>query len=563
VLTALSGVALWGLGGWNAVQAVRYPFELEAREGTNWLLGLAHSAGQDLDDHTQVAFVNMNHGPLDPILKGWIHDFLPAAPGHVANRIFVLTLPVAIAWLGVALLRDRPWLGLLLSGALYCVLLGLGDRVLLVGRSDPLAMTLMAGQLIATTHSWRATRRPDLAAAAVGLLAGATFLANWRFAPVTAAALVVWLVRPPGQPRASSLRRELLVAAAAALGVVLLVFGLELHGNATRAYQHFFLFFRRSSGWGASVATTLHTVIGDIWHASRGALVLSAVAGAYCAARAYAARSPVLWWLAAALAATAITAYGLYRNTSGGGLIYMAPAYLFLWFVLVAALRELPLRVPYWEPALLVVLALLIPWRAEERQGRQFDRDMPKAQQAARQLEPILQHRPVYTEDLHLFRRRYSGQVIDMGDAAEVIAVVGSYGRAFTATAARALAGLQAHPPEYVFSGGTQSSVLRRLLADRYEPLLTTPAANPGTLFRLRPGTEDAGTAQLAPGQRPRLVRGRGQRFLSARAPDAATAQAWCRRAQQGAYSPPVARGTFVQFLLPHSNGQDYTCPVP
>ena len=46
-----------------------YPLEMETREGTVWLHVLAMKTGINLYDHSKVAFVNMNHGPLEPILK--------------------------------------------------------------------------------------------------------------------------------------------------------------------------------------------------------------------------------------------------------------------------------------------------------------------------------------------------------------------------------------------------------------------------------------------------------------------------------------------------------------
>ena len=69
------------------------PLELEMREGSVWIQVLAKRAGVDIYDTARVAFVNMNHGPLDPILKAWISSCLPALPGHMVTRTFVLLTP--------------------------------------------------------------------------------------------------------------------------------------------------------------------------------------------------------------------------------------------------------------------------------------------------------------------------------------------------------------------------------------------------------------------------------------------------------------------------------------
>src|SRR5436190_9061372 len=70
------------------------PLEIEVREGSTWLHVLAKRAGVDIYDTTRVAFVNMNHGPLDPILKTWISAAVPSLPGYMVTRAFVLLMPV-------------------------------------------------------------------------------------------------------------------------------------------------------------------------------------------------------------------------------------------------------------------------------------------------------------------------------------------------------------------------------------------------------------------------------------------------------------------------------------
>src|SRR5690242_7861251 len=45
-----------------------YPIELEPREGTNWLHALALSRGTNIFDPAIVAYINMNHGPMDAIV---------------------------------------------------------------------------------------------------------------------------------------------------------------------------------------------------------------------------------------------------------------------------------------------------------------------------------------------------------------------------------------------------------------------------------------------------------------------------------------------------------------
>ena len=51
-----------------------------------------------------------------------------------------------------------------------------------------------------------------------------------------------------------------------------------------------------------------------------------------------------------------------------------------------------------------------------------------------------------------------------------------------------------------------------------------------------------------------------GRDYPVACAPDNATAQHWCDRAQEGEYADDLDDATQIQFLLPDSNGSDLTC---
>ena len=67
----------WTFGFYLILSAWNYPFELEARESTEWLYVLADRAGVSIYDHARVAFLNMNHGPVDPIWKMLVARIFP------------------------------------------------------------------------------------------------------------------------------------------------------------------------------------------------------------------------------------------------------------------------------------------------------------------------------------------------------------------------------------------------------------------------------------------------------------------------------------------------------
>ena len=47
----------------------------------------------DIYDAERLAFVNMNHGPMDSMLKGWLATLFPTFPGCMVTRCFVFLLP--------------------------------------------------------------------------------------------------------------------------------------------------------------------------------------------------------------------------------------------------------------------------------------------------------------------------------------------------------------------------------------------------------------------------------------------------------------------------------------
>ena len=76
--------------------AVCYPLELEFREGTNWLHALALSKGVNIFSTADVAYINMNHGPIDSVLKSMLLRFLPFLDPKLVTRFFVILLPLEI-----------------------------------------------------------------------------------------------------------------------------------------------------------------------------------------------------------------------------------------------------------------------------------------------------------------------------------------------------------------------------------------------------------------------------------------------------------------------------------
>ena len=126
--------------------AFLYPLEIETRESTVWLHVLALRHGINIYDHSQVAFINQNHGPFDPLFKLWIAALFPFLESWQVTRISVLLLPYAfllVAWKWISK-QSRSLLDALYLGSIgYLFLIVSAKEFIFVGRSDATAALLL------------------------------------------------------------------------------------------------------------------------------------------------------------------------------------------------------------------------------------------------------------------------------------------------------------------------------------------------------------------------------------------------------------------------------------
>ncbi len=279
------------------------PLELEIREGSVWIHVLAKRAGVDIYDTTRVAFVNMNHGPLDPILKGWISRCAPGLPGHMVTRIFVLLTPIFLFASAYTITRRHLAAALLAAGTLFLFFCHVSVMIL-VGRSDATAICglaicgALAHQLLVTRRNW--SSRSYLAKQlGLGAASCAVFLISSRYVPIAAALQFVVLSaqlgsggdrgvdRPPtarprplrmGLARLGAALKQLLISTVlyatgfAAVWVPMILF--EFHGDLQSYYRHFFGFFSAKSGWGTFPGSAFHLVPSELWQTARGGILV-------------------------------------------------------------------------------------------------------------------------------------------------------------------------------------------------------------------------------------------------------------------------------------------------
>src|SRR5919197_6763064 len=179
-----------------------YPLEIETRESTVWLYVLALRQGINIYDHSRVAFVNMNHGPFDPLLKFWIASLFPFLESWQVARFAVFLLPyvfLLVAWKLIGRSSREKFVHALYLGSIgYLFLLLAAKDWLFIGRSDASAAVFL---LLLVYGSISFSPKTELTTALHGFILGAIaisgMLTNWRTAPSVAAVVVftLWVYR--------------------------------------------------------------------------------------------------------------------------------------------------------------------------------------------------------------------------------------------------------------------------------------------------------------------------------------------------------------------------------
>ena len=234
-----------------------YPLEIETRESTVWLHVLALKHGVNLYDHTQVAFINTNHGPFDPLFKLLIVTLFPFLEAWQVTRFSVFILPYGFlfaAWKLIGKQSRQSFLEVAYLGSIgYLFLIVSAKEFLFVGRSDATAAILL---LVLTslaiskapkkTWSWLLH---GFTCGSVGIL---LMLTNWRMVPVVLALFIfsLWMMRYKRQ----AALRDLALYSSSYLCACAAIFGLLLYhsfgSDLSLYYSHFFGVYAKASGHG-------------------------------------------------------------------------------------------------------------------------------------------------------------------------------------------------------------------------------------------------------------------------------------------------------------------------
>ena len=484
--------------------AFTYPVEIEVREGSVWLHVLAKRAGVDIYDPSRVAFVNMNHGPMDPIVKTWIATIFPGLPGNMVIRAPVLACPFFLFGAAYVITRRNLAGSLFAAGALYLFCVHV-SRLLLVGRSDATTICglsicgLLTHQLLVRQPNWSGVFYL-LRHLALGTASAFVFLTSWRYLPVLAALQFVLLAKQLGTPpilrvrvvpgalgslmRVWGILKNLLASMALyAVGFLALwlpVFLLELHGDAQMYYRRFFGFFSAQSGWGTFAGAKLQLLPEALIEPRPGLAAAALFLLPLGLFRLRKSKLELGAWLVMLAALWLTVSYGYYKNQGGGGLHYFFEFFLFAWIFLLHTLCRRSRRGTQAQLILVVAVTYLLPLDDLRVWHRQISEARERAVAFRASVAQHTRGEPVFGEETHLFKDKYSGELVDTGDAAAVIARSGYFGEEFTKTYRSYLRQLTADPPPFVMVGftnesnhwGTMTPTLRSLLVRRYKRTL-------------------------------------------------------------------------------------------
>jgi hypothetical protein len=492
VLAFLLSSGLFAFSVWYVWTACSVPVELEIREGTVWLYALAKRAGVDIYDSNRLAFVNMNHGPMDAILKGWIATLAPTLSGCTVTRSFVFLLPFFL--LGSAFIVGRRSLteALLAAAALHLFLVKL-TPMMLVGRSDATALcgldicAALAHALLVNRHREWSNRRYVVLQLLLGASSAVVLLTSWRIVPTLAMIYLVVLVKQLAESTSRRFRCLIYAIGLSLTGFALVwvpTFLVELHGNMRLYYQRFFGFFSQESGWGSFPGAKFRPFPAEIIGDREGLLLLLLGLTLVALFRLRRERAQLVAWLLLLPLGWLAYSYGFYRNQGGGGLQYFCPFFLSVWILVLHALRQKS----KWRPLAQLIVAGLIAGLLSRQglldQRRQLADLRTEARTFLRDVASRTGGQFVFGEDAHLFKSEYHDEVVDTGDTVDAIAVTHYYGEDFTRSYLSYVNTLLSEPPPFVIAAmldpgsllGTTTPHLAGLLKRSYAPVLQGPA---------------------------------------------------------------------------------------
>jgi hypothetical protein len=455
-----------------------YPLEIETRESTVWLAVLALKAGVNIYDESKVVFVNLNHGPFDPLFKFAVSSVFPFLESWQITRFAVLLLPYAfllVAWKLTAAFQSSGLRVLFLAGIGYLFLVVTAKEWLFVGRSDPTAALFLLLLCASVTFRPRTPMTAALTGLVCGTLASMVTMTNWRVAP-TAWALIAftwWLL-------VKAKRSDFplgTIFATAYIVVSLFITCLMLYHvsgfNVPVYYQYFFGFYSKAAGWSTdagynysliSFILPLFDPMGHGYSFKGGPLLLAIGVYALLPEKT---DSNNIAWLVLSCVSFLFCTLAYYLNYWGGGSWYFLPFVIVLWAFLTTNSHKLP-RSSLNLLGIVLLGLLCINFQTAVWPSISRVTNIRRAQTFMAGVRALEEKGSILSEDTFFFRSRYRGESIDMGDTVSVFAKSDYFSSEFKETVRRHFDQVKRHPPDYIITGFTESPELRKLIEDGY-----------------------------------------------------------------------------------------------
>jgi hypothetical protein len=468
-----------------------YPLEIEGRESTVWLAVLALQAGINIYDQSQVVFVNLNHGPFDPLFKSAIAISFPFLESWQVTRFPVFVLPyffLVLAWKMIGKPAVGSFLHVLFLGSIgYLFLLVSAKEFLFVGRSDSTVAVLL---LILLYFSISSSAKTGLATALHGFLSGLlgtlVILTNWRTGATVVAILLFTFWQLTTDKPASRRLTGVYVGSCATASVITL--GLMLYHvsnlNLSVYYQYFFGFYSKGAGWSVdasysgSVVTFLLSLFDPTASPSSlkgGPLLLALITCALILSKTGLVNKQNNAWLVLASFSFVFCAISYYLNYWGGGSWYFIPFLIVLWCFLCSNYVGMP-QARLNLLGIVLFALLCVNFRTVIAPTISRASTIRQAQAFMARVRLLQEKGDIHSEDTFFFRTRYAGELIDMGDTVSVFARSAYFGADFKQTVERHFDRVRNNPPDYIITVFRASPELRALIEEKYILLADGPA---------------------------------------------------------------------------------------
>jgi hypothetical protein len=449
-----------------------YPLEIETRESTVWLYVLAFRHGINIYDHSQVAFVNMNHGPFDPLFKFLIATLFPFLEPWQVTRFAVFLLPyifLFVAWKLIANSSREALLPILyLAGIGYLFLVFCASEFLFTGRSDATAALFL---LLLIYTSLLYSPRSDLSTViygfACGVLATIIVLTNWRITPITTAILLFSLLtyRASHQVSGQFVTVYLISYILASISIFSFILYFQFGFDLTLFYKHFFGFYSKDAGWASGPYNG--SVTSFLWSlfSPQGGPLLPALTAYILIQEKW---NPInrSWLLLICFSfISCVAAY--YLNYYGGGQWYFIPFLLIVWYALCCNFTHLS-KTRLSLLGVIFLILLCINFRAVLVPTLKRAIRMNHAATFMTQIRTLESTNTILSEDTFFFRTSYHNELIDMGDTVSVMTKSEYYGEEFNKTVKRYFKRTINKPPDYIVTGFTESPELKILIEEKY-----------------------------------------------------------------------------------------------